>query len=41
MTTQNIALLVVIATPVAVIVAMNAWAWLQGERGTLMLPTPA
>jgi hypothetical protein len=35
---QNFSLLVVIAMPVAVIAAMNAWAYLQGERDTLMLP---
>ncbi|HXF78711.1 MAG TPA: hypothetical protein VN598_07595 [Usitatibacter sp.] len=28
------------AAPVLVLAAMNAWLWLAGERGTLLLPVP-
>ena len=27
------------AAPVLVIVAMNAWLWASGERGTLLFPS--
>lgn len=27
-------------SPVLVLTAMNAWLWLAGERGTLLLPAP-
>ena len=36
---QEFALLFAIATPLAVILAMNVFLLLEGERGTLMLPT--
>lgn len=29
------------AAPVLVLAALNAWLWLAGERGTLLLPVPA
>jgi len=38
---QEYALLVAVAAPVAVIVAMNVVAKLAGERGTLLLPAVA
>ena len=37
---HEVALLVVVATPVATLVAMNVYAWLEGERTTLLLPMP-
>ena len=37
---HNYALLVVVATPVFTILAMNAWAFFHGERDTLMFPMP-
>jgi len=36
---QEFALLFVVATPLAVILAMNVFLLLEGERGTLMLPS--
>jgi hypothetical protein len=35
---QEYSLLVVAATPVALIAAINVHLWLSGERGTLVLP---
>lgn len=37
---HNYALLVVVAVPVFVVLAMNAWAFFHGERDTLMFPVP-
>lgn len=37
---HNYALLVVVAVPVFVVLAMNAWAFFMGERDTLMFPVP-
>jgi len=36
---QEFALLFAVATPLAVIFAMNVFLMLEGERGTLMLPS--
>ena len=36
---QEFALLFAIAAPIAVLVAMNVFLALEGERGTLMFPT--
>ena len=36
---QEYALLIAVATPVAVIVAIQVWLVLSGERGTLLLPS--
>ena len=33
-------LLITVALPVAVVLAMNAWLALKGERDTLLLPAP-
>lgn len=35
---HNYALLVVVALPVIVVLAMNAWAFFHGERDTLLIP---
>lgn len=32
------ALLVVVSTPVSIVMGMNVWLYLEGERGTLVLP---
>ena len=36
---QEYALLIAVATPVAVIVAIQVWLFMTGERGTLLLPS--
>jgi hypothetical protein len=38
--THEYALLIAIALPVIVVVALNAWLALNGERDTLLLPAP-
>ncbi|HUP98139.1 MAG TPA: hypothetical protein VM073_09365 [Usitatibacter sp.] len=40
MSTNDLALLAVIATPVAILVTINLALWLVGERGTLLFPFP-
>lgn len=37
---NEFALLLAVATPLVVLIAMNVFLMLEGERGTLMLPTP-
>ncbi|HTS84488.1 MAG TPA: hypothetical protein VMG61_05235 [Usitatibacter sp.] len=32
-------LLVAVSAPVSVVLGMNVWLYLRGERGTLLLPT--
>jgi len=32
-------LLVAVSAPVSILVGMNAWLYLRGERGTLLLPS--
>jgi hypothetical protein len=32
------ALLVAVSTPVSILVGMNGWLYMEGERGTLLLP---
>ena len=32
-------LLVAVSTPVSVLMGMNVWLYLRGERGTLLFPT--
>ena len=39
MSFQDIALLFAVATPVAVLVAMNAYLWFNGENETLLFPS--
>lgn len=39
MTFQEFALLFAVATPVVVLVGMNAYLWLSGENETLLLPS--
>ena len=36
---QEYALLIGVATPVLVVVAIQAWLYFMGERGTLLLPS--
>ena len=36
---QEYALLIGVATPVAVIVGIQVWLFMKGERGTLLLPS--
>ncbi|HEX4331751.1 MAG TPA: hypothetical protein VH040_06415 [Usitatibacter sp.] len=35
---QVVAPYAAVAAPILVVVAVNAWLWLAGERGTLLLP---
>lgn len=35
---QSLVPIAAAAAPVVVLAAMNAWLWLAGERGTLLLP---
>ncbi len=35
---QQIALFVAVATPVLVVIAINVYLWVAGERDTLLLP---
>lgn len=35
---QSLVPIAAVAAPVVVLAAINAWLWLSGERGTLLLP---
>ena len=36
---QAVVPIAAVAAPILVLAAMNAWLWLSGERGTLLLPS--